>query len=259
MARPIETIRAAVDGTQRLLEMATQCSMLEGFLFLSSSEVYGDPDPSAVPTKESYNGNVSTTGPRACYDESKRLGETLCSVYNRLYGVPTKIVRPFNVYGPGLIPGDSRIVPTFTFQVLNNRPMTVFGSGLQTRSYCHVDDAIFGFIAALLDGRSGEPYNIGNPDDEMSAKSLAELFSELHQPSSYELVDYPDTYPSGEASRRCPDITKASSELGFSATVSLRQDFLTSSIGQRANPCTELLEVIEQNFNRKKHNNCSQF
>jgi UDP-glucuronate decarboxylase len=115
MKYPLETIESAVQGTKNLMELARRNPALEGFLFFSSSEIYGDPDPKAVPTPETYHGYVSSVGPRACYDESKRLGETISTVYQQRYGVPVTIVRPFNVFGPGMKHDDRRVVPMFTY------------------------------------------------------------------------------------------------------------------------------------------------
>ncbi|AXT23842.1 NAD-dependent epimerase/dehydratase family protein [Phaeobacter inhibens] len=219
MRYPLETIESAVHGTRNLLNLATSNKELEGFLFFSSSEIYGDPDPRAVPIKEDYYGNVSTVGPRACYDESKRLGETLCTIYNEHHGVPTKIVRPFNVFGPGMGHNDRRVVPMFTYQALNGRTIPVHGTGLQTRTFCYITDAIYGFLMTLLQGQPGEAYNIGNPDNEISMNQLAAMYPRLVPGATFTTIDYPDTYPAGEPNRRCPDITKARDTFGYTSEV----------------------------------------
>jgi UDP-glucuronate decarboxylase len=223
MKYPLETIESAVTGAKNLLQLATQNKNLQGFLFFSSSEIYGDPDPRFVPTAETYHGHVSSIGPRACYDESKRLAETLCTIYFQKYGVPATIVRPFNVFGPGMKHNDRRVVPMFAYQALNGQPITVHGDGHQTRTFCYITDAMIGFLKTLLIGKRGEPYNVGNPDNEISMRDLAQLFVELAGPSaSWQLIPYPDTYPAGEPQRRCPDPMKSQKDLGFTATVDFR-------------------------------------
>jgi UDP-glucuronate decarboxylase len=222
MKYPLETIESAVQGTRNLLDLARRNNSLEGFLFFSSSEIYGDPDPRAVPTPETYHGYVSSVGPRACYDESKRLGETIATVYQQQYSVPVSIVRPFNVFGPGMKHNDRRVIPMFTYEALNGRTIPVHGDGSQTRTFCYISDAICGFIKTLLKGRPGEAYNIGNSDNEISMRNLASLFSELIPNSQFRNISYPNTYPAGEPQRRCPDLSKANRELGYKWRVDLK-------------------------------------
>lgn len=219
---PLETIESAVTGAKNLLELARKNPKLEGFLFFSSSEIYGDPDPSAVPTPETYFGHVSSVGPRACYDESKRLTETICTIYHQKYGVPVTMVRPFNVFGPGMKHDDRRVVPMFAYQALNGQTLTVHGDGHQTRTFCYISDAINGFLRVLLLGKPGEAYNIGNDDNEISMRNFAGLFSEFVPGAKYQLVAYPPTYPAGEPQRRCPDLTKAKKQLKYEPRVSMR-------------------------------------
>ncbi len=223
MKHPIETIESAVHGTRNLLELARKNPKLESFLFFSSSEIYGDPDPKAVPTPETYHGYVSSVGPRACYDESKRLGETLVTIYHDRHQVPAKIVRPFNVFGPGMGHNDRRVIPMFTYQALNKREIPVHGDGHQTRTFCYISDAITGFLQVLLRGTSGHAYNIGNAENEIAMRELAELFRKVVPGARHSLIDYPDTYPAGEPQRRCPDLAKAEKDLGYSATVDLHE------------------------------------
>ncbi len=222
MKYPLETIDSAVLGTKNLLELARKNSGLQGFLFFSSSEIYGDPDPGSVPTPETYHGYVSSVGPRACYDESKRLGETISTVYQQRYGVPVTIVRPFNVFGPGMKHNDRRVVPMFTYQALKGQPLPVHGDGRQTRTFCYITDAISGFLKTLLKGKPGEAYNVGNADSEISMHDLAQIFSELVPGASLEHIAYPETYPAGEPQRRCPDLAKAALDLGYTSKVDLR-------------------------------------
>jgi len=221
---PLETIDAAVSGTKNLLELGLKNKNLEGFLFFSSSEIYGDPDPAAVPTPETYYGFVSSVGPRACYDESKRLGETLATIYYEKFNLPTKIVRPFNVFGPGMSHNDRRVLPMFTYMIINKQPIPVHGDGHQTRTFCYITDAIDGFFKVLLKGRPGEAYNIGSDENEISMRNLAELVTSIDgNGASYQLIPYPENYPAGEPTRRCPDISKAKEHLGFIPQTSLKE------------------------------------
>lgn len=210
---PLETIDVAVKGTRNMLVLAEMHPELEGFLYFSSSEIYGGPH--VVPTPETYRGNVSCTGPRACYDESKRLGETLCSIYHQQYGVPVRTVRPFNIFGPGMSHADRRVVPMFTYEALNDRPLPLFRDGRQTRTFCYITDAIDGFLKVLLDGRIGEAYNIGNPSPEISMRDLTLLFKDFFPKSTYKSMPYPDEYPTDEPLRRCPDVVKAWRDVGY--------------------------------------------
>ena len=216
---PLETLEVATTGTKNFLKMA-KAHPLKGFLFFSSSEIYGDPDPKHVPTQESYRGNISSLGPRACYDESKRLGETLCQIFHEQYGVPTKMVRPFNVYGPGMKEADYRVLPNFASRIKGNKPIHVYGHGKQTRTFCYINDAIVGFTLALLDGLPGQVYNIGNPEPEVSVWDLVKILEKvLKKKIPLNQVEYPDSYPADEPQRRCPDITKAIFQLGYKPEV----------------------------------------
>jgi UDP-glucuronate decarboxylase len=218
---PVETLEVAVWGTKNMLELARQHGAK--LLFFSSSEIYGDPDPAHVPTPESYRGNVSCLGPRACYDESKRLGETLTRVYHDHHGLETTIVRPFNVYGPGMGENDYRVLPNFASRIKAGRPLRVYGAGTQTRTFCYVTDAITGFLLALLDGVPGEAYNVGNEAPEVSMLDLVkEIEAVLGHAVRLDRVEYPDSYPADEPMRRCPDLTKARLQLGYRPTVGLR-------------------------------------
>ncbi len=159
---PIETIDGMVWGCKNLLESAS-CYGVESMLVFSSSEIYGNSTPDMVPTPETYNGNVSCTGPRSCYDESKRMEEALCASYHQVRNVPVKWIRPFNVYGPGMRIKDDRVIPKFIFAALEQRPITVHTPGSQTRTFCYITDAMVGFFKTLLLGKNGEVYNIGYP------------------------------------------------------------------------------------------------
>lgn len=222
---PFETIDAAVTGARNLLEFARKEKGVKSFLFFSSSEVYGDPDPNFIPIPETYNGNVSCTGPRACYDESKRLTETICNLYYKICTLPIKIVRPFNVYGPGMKAKDYRVVPSFITKALAGKPIAVYSNGNQTRTFCYISDAIIGFFKVLLSEKNGEVYNVGvsAASEEISITSLANIVVELSpRKVAVRSVDYPSTYPAGEPNRRRPDITKIKTALGYSPTVDVR-------------------------------------
>lgn len=221
-AYPLETLEVATLGTKNALNLARKNGAR--LLFFSSSEIYGDPDPKHVPTPESYRGNVSCQGPRACYDESKRLGETLCYIYHQKFGALTNCVRPFNVYGPGMQETDYRVLPNFASRIKSGRPLKVYGSGRQTRTFCYVTDAVEGFLRILLRGAPGEAYNIGNPTPEISMLELVKRTEKvLGRPVKHTVVEYPDSYPADEPNRRCPDITKARLQLGYAPRVSLEE------------------------------------
>ena len=223
MKFPLETIKTATIGTENLLKLAKD-KKVKQFLFFSSSEIYGDPASNCIPTPETYRGNVSSTGPRACYDESKRLGETLCMVYHQLHKVPVQIVRPFNVYGPGMKPNDRRVIPQFLSCALAGKPLPIHGNGLQTRSYCYIADATTGFFKVLLSNESGEIYNIGNPHHgEINLLELAQAVVELFNGRPViAKIPYPAEYPADEPTRRCPDITKATRKLKYLPVVDLK-------------------------------------
>jgi len=218
---PLETIESAIVGAKNLLELA-RAKKSKSFLFFSSSEIYGNPDPKNVPTPETYYGNVSSIGPRACYDESKRLGETLCLVYHQQFHVPIKIVRPFNVYGPGMKPKDYRVIPTFLYRGLTGKNLPVHGKGNQTRTFCYVSDAVTGFFKVLLSGKNGEIYNVGNTTPEITMYELAKRITKaLNNKIDAKKIDYPKTYPAGEPQRRCPNLRKITSELGYKPEINL--------------------------------------
>lgn len=219
-AHPLETLEVATVGTKNLLRLAQQHD--SRFIFFSSSEIYGDPDPKHVPTQESYRGNVSCHGPRACYDESKRLGETLCYIFHSEFGVSTNVIRPFNVYGPGMQETDYRVLPNFASRIKAGQPLNIYGSGNQTRTFCYVTDAMFGFLLTILKGVPGEAYNIGNPSPELSVLDLTKYIEKaLGRTIEHHLLEYPDSYPADEPMRRCPDIRKASIQLNYRPVVDL--------------------------------------
>ncbi len=218
---PIETYQVATRGTHNVLELARKTPGCR-VTFFSSSEIYGDPDPRHVPTPESYRGNVSCLGPRACYDESKRMGEMMVRVHHEQHGVLGTIVRPFNFYGPGMQPTDYRVLPNFAARVVEGKPLHVYGDGRQTRTFCYVTDGVRGCLQALVDGVPGEPYNIGNPTPEISMSELANLVGKVTGTRiEHDVVEHPDTYPADEPQRRCPDISKARAHLRYEPRVEL--------------------------------------
>lgn len=220
---PLETIDSAIMGAKNLLEIA-RIKKAKSFLYFSSSEIYGDPDPNFIPTPENYRGNVSSIGPRSCYDESKRLGETLCMTYYKVYGIPIKIVRPFNVYGPGMMSDDYRVIPTFISSALKRKPLPVHDEGNQTRTFCYVSDAIIGFLKVLLSKQSGEIYNVGNDNNEINMMGLARLIGELFKNKvEIQAIKYPKHYPQEEPKRRCPDLTKIKNNLAYDPHIDLKQ------------------------------------
>jgi UDP-glucuronate decarboxylase len=228
-AYPLETLEVAITGTRNMLELADARGAR--FTYFSSSEIYGDPDPKHVPMAESYRGNVSCHGPRACYDESKRVGETLCYIFHTRNGTETNAIRPFNIFGPGMQETDYRVLPNFASHIKAARPLNVYGSGNQTRTFCYITDAMVGFFLVALKGVPGEAYNIGNPEPEISMLDLVgRIEGVLGKPLACNTIEYPDSYPADEPMRRSPDITKARRQLGFAPNVAL-DDGLSRFLG----------------------------
>lgn len=212
MSLPFETMQINTIGTWELCEDAL--SMGAKFLFASTSEIYGDPQEH--PQKETYHGNVSTVGPRAVYDESKRFGETIVSAFVRSKNLDGRIVRIFNTYGPNMA-DDGRVVIEFINAAMEGEPLPIFGDGKQTRSFCYVSDMVDGIIAVMEKGEKGEVYNLGNPD-EFSVLELAQKVKELTGSTSD--VEYKEL-PEDDPKQRCPDITKAKQNLGWEPKISL--------------------------------------
>jgi UDP-glucuronate decarboxylase len=218
MALPLETAMVNSVGMRNVLDLAKRHP--GRVLFASTSEVYGD--PLEHPQREEYWGNVSSTGPRSCYDEAKRFGEAICMIYVRTYGVDARLIRIFNTYGPNMDPEDGRMLPNFITQALNNTPITIYGDGQYTRSLCYVQDLVSGMLAIMESTRPDAPgrvYNVGNPE-EHTILEYAKLVLELI-PSSHSEIVYEPPVPD-DPSRRKPDITRASTELGWQPSVPLR-------------------------------------
>lgn len=217
---PLETMMVNTLGTLELLKFAEKNNAK--FLFASTSEAYGD--PLEHPQKEEYRGNVSTTGPRAVYDEAKRFGETITSYFWREKDVNARIVRIFNTYGPNMHKDDLRMIARFIMQALANEPITIFGDGSQTRSLCYVDDLIEGLSRLMFyENTRGEVVNLGNPE-EHTVIEYAQIVKELTNSSS-EIVHTEDL-PKDDPLRRCPDITKAKNLLQWEPKVTLNDGLM---------------------------------
>ena len=219
MALPLETAMVNSIGTRHVLDLA----QAQGgrVLFSSTSEVYGD--PLQHPQREDYWGNVSSTGPRSCYDEAKRFGEALCMIYVRSYAVDVRLMRIFNTYGPNMDPEDGRMLPNFITQALTGKPITIYGDGQYTRSLCYVQDLVAGMLAVMESDRpdaAGRVYNVGNPE-EHTILEYAKLVLELIV-GSKSSITYMPTVPD-DPSRRRPDIGRARSELSWEPNVPLRE------------------------------------
>jgi len=220
---PLETINVNAISYWEMLNSIKHES-LNSFLYFSTSEIYGDPDEDNIPTNEDYRGNVSCTGPRACYDESKRLGETISVSFVKQKKLPIKIVRPFNVFGPFLRINDRRVIPDFVKYAIEQGKIKMYSNGIPTRSFCYVSDAITGFIRTLLMGINGRPYNIGNDSMEISMKELAQIISNIIGKAQIEQqANIEKDYLTDNPQRRCPDINRARKELNYNPKISVKE------------------------------------
>jgi dTDP-glucose 4,6-dehydratase/UDP-glucuronate decarboxylase len=236
---PIETMDANINGLRNLLDHAVDQETrrpLSGLLFFSSSEIYGDPSEAHIPTSEEYRGNVSCTGPRACYDESKRYGETLCVNFARVHDLPVSMARPFNNYGPGMKITDGRVIADFARNIIEGSDIVMHSDGSPTRTFCYASDAVSGYFRILTMGRPGEPYNVGTSEPEISMLGLANLMARIGATElgySGKVVSQPSSeaeFLADNPTRRSPDITKARSELGYDPLVSLDEGILQTLI-----------------------------
>jgi UDP-glucuronate decarboxylase len=219
---PVQTTKVSVHGAIHMLGLAKRVKAK--ILQASTSEVYGD--PTVHPQKESYWGNVNPIGIRSCYDEGKRCAETLFFDYRRQHRMPIKVARIFNTYGPKMHPEDGRVVSNFIIQALQNKDITVYGDGQQTRSFCYVDDLVEGLMRLMNTGEDVTgPVNLGNPN-EFTIKQLAEMVIELTNSSS-KIINH--RLPEDDPKQRCPDIALAQELLAWQPTVQLRQG-LTKTI-----------------------------
>lgn len=227
----LETIDAGYLGTRNLLEIAKKNKgTLENYAHFSSSEIYGNPLPEFIPTKEDYFGNVSCNGPRSCYDESKRVGEALTATYKEVYGIPTTIIRPFNTYGPGMRLDDGRVISNFVVAALKGEEIPMYRGGTQTRTFCYIGDATAGYLKALLSPRSGERvFNIGNDKPEVTMNYVAELVLDLvgNKDARIRYIDKENAmsvyHDKVDPDRRCPDLTRARSVLNYNPKTTLEQ------------------------------------
>ena len=220
---PLETIDANIGGLRKVLDYARSAGS-KGVLFFSSSEIYGDPSDDCIPTDEEYRGLVSPVGPRACYDEAKRFGETLCYTFAQQFGAPVTVVRPFNNFGPGMRLDDRRAPADFAKAVLENRDIVMYSDGAPTRTFCYIADSVAGYLQALTYGKF-DYFNIGMAAPEISIRRFAELFIE----AGADLCGYtgqlrlevsPDAdYLTHNPSRRRPKTDKAEAMLGYKAKI----------------------------------------
>ena len=215
---PVETYLINSLGTHHLLDYLHTTNPQGRFVYASSSEIYGDPD--IHPQTEDYWGNVNPNGVRSCYDESKRLGETICGVFARDFKMDVRIARIFNTYGPRMDPADGRVIPNFIQQALKNQPMTVYGEGDQTRSYCYVDDLVDGLLRlGNMDQAKSETINLGNPDEYSINETAKMIKTLLKSESKIIFQDLPEDDPA----RRKPDISKAKKLLGWYPRVTFKE------------------------------------
>ena len=213
---PVQTTKTSVHGAINMLDLAKRTGAK--IFQASTSEVYGDPE--VHPQKENYRGSVSTTGPRACYDEGKRCAETLFFDYLRQHNLSVRVARIFNTYGPRMMPDDGRVVSNFIVQALKGEPITIYGDGMQTRSFCYVDDLIEGFIRLMrADDKITGPINLGNPN-EFTIRQLAETVLKLTGASS-NLIEKP--LPEDDPMQRCPDISYAKKTLEWQPAIELKE------------------------------------
>lgn len=212
---PIQTMNTSILGSINVLEFAIRSGAK--VLHTSTSEVYGDPE--VHPQPETYWGNVNPIGPRACYDEGKRAAETYMFSYNKMYGIPVKVVRIFNTYGPNMSPDDGRVVSNFITQALDDAPLTVYGDGKYTRSFQYISDLIDGLVKMMdTDDDVIGPINLGNPDAELSINDLAAMIISMAGPESK--IVFKDL-PTDDPQRRKPDITKAIEILSWQPSIGL--------------------------------------
>ena len=217
---PIQTLKVGSLGTHNSLGLAKAKGAR--FLLASTSEVYGDPE--VHPQPETYWGHVNPIGPRGVYDEAKRFSEALTMAYHRSHGLEVRIARIFNVYGPRMRPQDGRVVSNFLVQAIKGEPLTIYGDGSQTRSFCYVEDEVEGFLALLASDQTG-PLNIGNPG-EFTVRELAELVLEVTGSSSE--ITYLEL-PVDDPRQRQPDLTRTRAELGWEPTIELREGLVRTA------------------------------
>lgn len=224
---PIETLDANIWGLRRLLDFYCQ-KQIKGFLFYSSSEIYGNPDPAHVPTNEEYHGDVNCTGPRSCYDESKRFGETMCMLFAQKYHMPIGVARPFNNYGPGMKINDKRVPADFAKNVMEQKDIVILSNGSPRRTFCYIADAVAGYLKILVHGKY-DYFNIGIEEPEITIKELADIYSRVGKKIfGYEgkvsfRVSEDKEYLTNNPQRRCPNISKARKLLGYAPEIAVEE------------------------------------
>jgi nucleoside-diphosphate-sugar epimerase len=224
---PVGTLSANILGTYNLLELA-RVNNVEGFLFFSSGEVYGEVNDKQIPIKEDSYGFVDPLDVRSCYAESKRMGENMCVSWYHQYAVPARIVRPFHTYGPGMDLQDGRVFADFVADIVNNRDILMKSDGSAVRAFCYLSDAICGFFTVLLKGINADAYNVGNDKGEISIASLADMLVKLYPEKGLKVIRSnaasQEGYIRSKISRNSPDISKANA-LGWRPNVSLQEGF----------------------------------
>jgi len=213
---PIKTIKTSTVGVVNMLGLAKRCRAR--ILHCSTSEVYGD--PIVHPQREDYWGHVNPIGPRSCYDEGKRVAESLCVNYHQEHNLPVRVIRIFNTYGPRMDPNDGRVISNFITQAIRHEAITIYGDGTQTRSFCYCDDLIRGMMMMMDQDHEIGPINLGNPVEFSMLQLAEEVLAAI--PESRSKISFVPL-PKDDPKQRCPDITKARSVLGWSPTVNLRE------------------------------------
>lgn len=224
---PVGTLKANVLGTINLLNFAKE-NKIKSFLYFSSGEVYGELDAEQIPIKEDTFGYLNPTAVRSCYAESKRMGENICVSYHHQYGVPSKIVRPFHTYGPKMKLDDGRVYADFVSDILKEQDICIHSDGSATRAFCYLTDATVGFFKILLDGKNGEAYNMGNPNEEYSILELAGTLVNLYPEKALKVIKQVNkenyNYLKSPLNRNSPNINKIN-ELNWHPSVSVEDGF----------------------------------
>jgi UDP-glucuronate decarboxylase len=224
---PVGTLSPNIIGTYYLLELARK-NKIDGFLFFSSSEVYGTLNEDQIPTREDYYGYVDPANVRSCYAESKRMGETMCVSWHHQYKVPVKIVRPFHTYGPGMRLDDGRVFADFAYDIVNDRDIVMKSDGSASRAFCYLADAVTGFFCVLLKGNNGEAYNVSNDNCQIRIIDLAAILVSLFPEKGLKVIrdeeSIKEGYLKSKISQTCPDITKIKG-LGWEPKYSIEDGF----------------------------------
>ncbi len=225
---PVGTLSPNVVGTFNLLNYS-RIFKIKSFLFFSSSEVYGELNSNETSISENIYGGIDPTKVRSCYSESKRMGENICVSFHQQFGIPTKIVRPFHTYGPGMKLNDGRVYADFVSNILNNHDLVMKSDGSATRAFCYLADATVAFLKVLIDGVNGEAYNVGNPNEEHSILNLAKMMVEIYPDKNLKVIREISTdnisYLKSEIKRNSPDISKIMNVLNWNPLTSTKVGF----------------------------------